>query len=437
MRGCAVVTLGPRRTALCAFLLAAAGCAPEPAGSDVTAFVGAQVWDGTGAEPIIDAIMLVSDGRIMGVAAASDIDIPRGATVVDLSGLFVIPGLINTHGHVGGTLGLEGGHYTEENLDRQLRLYSAYGITAVNSLGGDQELGLRVRDEDLHGRAHLYVAGAVVTGETVEEALAVVEANAAMGVDWIKIRVDDNLGTTAKMAPEIYGPVIERTHDRGLRLASHLFYLEDAKALLRAGTDFVAHSVRDREVDEEFLELMAERQVCYSPTLTREVSTFVYENTPDFFSDPFFSSRADPEVLAQLSDPERQEGVRQSSAAQAYKRALEVAMTNLKRVADSGVRVAFGTDTGPAGRFQGYFEHMEMALMADAGLTPEQILRSATGDAAACLGIEDIGTLEESRHADFVVLADDPLMDVRNARSIESVWMEGERIPQHGRPKGP
>ncbi len=422
------MTDGLRRTALCAFLLAAPGCASEPAGSEATAFVGAQVWDGTGAEPISEAIILVRDGRIMGVAAASDIDIPRTATLVDLSGRFVIPGLINTHGHVGGTLGLEGGHYTEENLDRQLRLYSAYGITAVNSLGGDQKLGLKVRDDDLHGRAHLYVAGTVVTGETVEEALAVVEANAAMGVDWIKIRVDDNLGTTAKMAPEIYGPVIERTHDLGLRLASHLFYLDDAKALLRAGTDFVAHSVRDREVDEEFLELMAERRVCYSPTLVREVSTFVYESTPDFFSDPFFSSRADPDVLAQLSDPQRQESVRRSSAAQAYKRALEVAMTNLKRVADSGVTVAFGTDTGPAGRFQGYFEHMEMALMADAGLTPEQILRSATGDAAACLGIDDIGTLEGGRRADFVVLSDDPLMDVRNARSIESVWMGGERI---------
>ncbi len=103
-------------------------------------------------------------------------------------------------------------------------------------------------------------------------------------------------------------------------------------------------------------------------------------------------------------------------------------MVNVKRVADAGVRVAMGTDTGPAGRFQGYFEHMEMALMADAGLTPVQILRSATGDAADCLGLDDVGTLEPNRRADFVVLSENPLTDVRNARSIESVWMSGERL---------
>ena len=163
--------------------------------------------------------------------------------------------------------------------------------------------------------------------------------------------------------------------------------------------------------------------------MTREVSTYVYEDVPGFFEDPFFLTDADPAVLEQLKDPERMQGVKDSPAPAAYKKALEVAMANLKKVADGGATVAFGTDTGPAGRFQGYFEHMELDMMAEAGLTPKQILMSATGDAAQCLGFTDIGTLEAGNWADFIVLDDDPLADIKNLRSIDSVWIAGNRVP--------
>ena len=399
-------------------------------GAGVTAFVGARIWDGIGDATVDRRVLLVRDSKSMGVVPEGEV--PLGAEVVDLSGRTIIPGLINTHGHVGGTLGLEGGHYTRENLLRQLRLYAAYGVTAVYSLGGDGPTGIRLRDEqDAPGldRARLHVAGVVVSGETREEVLDQVVANAEAGVDWMKIRVDDNLGTTRKMTPEIFTLVIEESHSRGLRLASHIFYLEDAKALLRAGTDFIAHSVRDLEVDDEFLELLAENGACYCPTLTREVSTFAYEDRPDFFDDPFFLEYAHPAVLAQLEDPARQQRVRESGSAQRYKEALRVAQRNLKKIADAGLPIAFGTDTGPVGRFQGYFEHMEMALMAEAGLSPLQILRAATADAARCMGAEDeIGTLGAGRWADFVVLTADPLEDVSNARTIESVWIGGARV---------
>ena len=202
--------------------------------------------------------------------------------------------------------------------------------------------------------------------------------------------------------------------------------------LLESGIDFIAHSIRDAEVDEETIGLFAGRDTCYSPTLTRELSTFVYEDTPDFFTDPFFLAEVDDEIIAQLSDPERQQLVRENRAAQLYKDALPTAAANLKALTDAGVRIAFGTDSGPPARFQGYFEHLELAMMADAGMTPEQILRSATIDAAACLGLNDVGTLETGKWADFVVLGADPLEDILNTRTIEAVYIAGNLIPRDG-----
>ncbi len=403
--------------------------AAPPDGSQ--AFFGATLFDGTGADAIANAVVVVRDGRIEAVGAADSVEIPAGAERIDVSGKTIVPGLINTHGHVSGVLGLEGNHYNRENLLRQLSLYARYGVTTVNSLGGDGVEAVALRDaEDANlERARITVAGEVVTGTTVEEVQAQVDANIALGVDFIKIRVDDNLGAGEKMTPELYRAAIDLAHENDLKLASHMFYLDDAKGLLEAGSDFIAHSVRDQQVDDEFITLLKEKNVCYCPTLTREVSTFVYESVPDWFEDPFFLKDADSAVLEQLKDAERMQSVQQSPAAKGYKKALEVALPNLKKVADGGATIAFGTDTGPAGRFQGYFEHMELEMMADAGLSPKQILMSATGDAASCVGYSDVGTLETGKWADFIILNEDPLADIRNMRSIDAVYIAGNQVP--------
>ena len=427
--------------ALVSLLTSCASPAPtvvEPT-PGVRAFVGARLVIGTPGATTTDGViengtLVMRAGRIESVGAADTTDIPPDAEVIDVAGSTIIPGLINAHGHVNDVRGLESdpAFYTEDHVVHQLKQYARYGVTTVLSLGGGGPAGVTVRDrstqELLHAR--LYLSGPVVTADSPEAARQRVDEVAGLGVDIIKIRVDDNLGTSTKMPPETYAAVIDQAHERGLRVAAHVYYLDDAKGLLNADVDFIAHSVRDQEVDTELATLLTERDVCYCPTLMREVSTFVYAERPEWFDDPFFLQGVDPAVVQALEQPEYQEAVRNRPSAQVYKEGLGVAQRNLKQLADQGVRIAMGTDTGPAGRFQGYFEHGELELMAEAGLTPLEIIASATGEAARCLQVEtELGTLSAGKWADFIVLSANPLDDIRNTHAIESVWIAGQEVP--------
>lgn len=416
-------------------LLAIAGCNSPKEELPSTTFTNVTLFDGTGSNTINDAVMIVQNGRVKAVGSKESITVPANSTVVDLKGKYIIPGLINAHGHVGEVKGIENGHYSKENIIDNLGIYARYGVTTVVSLGGDGAEAESVRDVvDTTARryARLYIAGAIPNGKTPEESAAVIDENHKMGVDWMKIRVDDNLGTGTKMSEDAYKAVITRSHELGYKIATHMYYLDDAKKLLAAGSDMMAHSVRDQPVDDEFIRLMKERNVCYCPTLTRELSTFVYESTPEWFSDPFFSKEYDSATIQPLKDPKRQEQIRNAKNPQTYKKQLPVAMANLKTLSDQGIPIAFGTDSGVATRFFGYFEHIEMAMMAEAGLTPTQILVSATKTAAECMGLKNLGTLQEGNWADFIVLTEDPTKDIKNTRTIESVWIGGNNVQGSG-----
>jgi imidazolonepropionase-like amidohydrolase len=393
-------------------------------------FRNARIIDGDGRLLTPKGNLVIADGKIVAVGGSV---VPTSGESIDLAGKTIIPGLVNAHGHVADTQGLQTGaqFYTEANLVAQLRRYAGYGVTTVVSLGGDGPAGFALRDRnDQPGldRARIFVAGPVITAATPEAARKEVDRVAAMKPDVIKIRVDDNLGATTKMPLEVARAVIEQAKTHNLRVAAHIFYLEDAKALVRAGAAFIAHSVRDLPVDDELIKLLKERNVCVCPTLTREVSTFVYESEPDFFKDPFFLKGADPAVLDALRDPKRQAQMRESKSAQRYKAALEVAIANVKRLFDGGVSLASGTDTGPPARFQGYFEHLELDLLTRAGLTPAPILAMATGNAAQCSKLSGLGYLRPGHQADFVVLTGNPLEDIRQTKTIESVWIAGKRV---------
>jgi imidazolonepropionase-like amidohydrolase len=393
----------------------------------VQAWVGARIIDGTGRPAIEDATLLVRDGQIE--AVGKKVKIPAGAERIDATGKTIIPGLISAHSHVNNTA--------------QLGIYLRDGITTILSLGGDKEFALR--DEAAKAPAgtapHLYVAGPIQDSTAIPGAVAVTSPEEARKSvdeliqhkpDIVKLRVDDFFGARPKMSPAVYQAIIAEAHKHGYRTAAHIVMLDDAKGVLRAGVDYIAHSVRDREVDAEFIQLMKQRHAFYCPTLTREVAVFTYAETPAFFSDPFFLKEADRAEMAKLEDPQKQKAIANDKGAQWYKEHLPVAMRNLKILLDAGIPIVMGTDSGGGpGRFQGYFEHLELEYETKAGLTPMQALVSATSTPAKLLHIsQKLGTLEKGKEADFLVLNANPLDDIRNTRKIDSVWIDGVRVSQ-------
>jgi imidazolonepropionase-like amidohydrolase len=412
--------------------------AQAPAAGATIALTGARVIDGTGATPLARATILVTDGRIAAVGAPAAVTIPAGATRIDLSGKTIMPGMINAHAHLNVDSELK--TPVRDQLLQRLRTYAAFGVTTAVSLGStpaDEVEGLKLRDEQERGtldRARLFTGGINAVGKTPEDARQSVDRLAQLKVDIIKYHIN---GNPNDMTPDVYGALVDQSHKRGLRTAVHVFYLKDAIGALEKGTDIIAHSVRDRDVDQRLITALKSRNVGYIPTLTRDLSVFVYETRPAFFDDPFFRRgialyRREVDVL---SDPGRQAKTRNDQQAQSIKPALKQALRNLKILSDAGVLIAMGTDSGAAnnpGRWQGYFEHVELEQMVTAGMTPMQVLVAATGGAARVMKLDRLGTIQPGQWADLLVLNANPLTDIRNTRQIDSVWIGGHRMMPAG-----
>ena len=409
-------------------------CNDDPA-EELLLFTNANIWNGADITMQQNRALVTKNGKVVDIIDMNDPDFPEEAETVDLNNRFVIPGLINAHGHVGMARGLETGAdiHSEENVMDQLRLYANYGVTTVVSLGDEPQEVFTIRDRGNFSdnqMARLFMSGPVLNPSTPEEAREDVDGLMQNNPDWTKIRVDDGLGTREKMTPEVYSAIIEASHQHGVPLAAHIVALEDAKGIVENNGDLIAHSVRDEPDDRDLIDLMLENDICITPTLTREVSTYIYAERPDFFDDPFFLEHADEEVLEQLQQPEVQKRFT-GDAADYFRDALPLAKENMMSLHNSGIRVALGTDSGPPARFQGYFEHMEMEMMQNAGMNPAEILTSATRYAAECMQIDDeLGTLEEGKWADFLVLDENPFDDILNLRSIESVYIGAKRVPR-------
>ena len=389
--------------------LGLAGCATAPPGPPVTAYEGARVIVGDGSV-IENATLVVQGERIEQVGPAAGVRVPENATRVSLAGKTVMPMLVDTHVHLG-----EG----REAVVRDLKRRAYYGVSAVLSLGTDTFDVLDLRSEAIPGAARFLSAGRGITMQepgrttipywavTEGEARSAVRELAAHNVNIVKIWVDTRVGKYKKLTPELYGAIIDEAHKRGLRVTAHIFDLEDAKGLMRAGVDALAHGVRDQDIDEELVAMFRERpHVVLTPNLPdRGVKVDLGWLKPSL-------------APSQLEILERANTDR--PVAQAF---YGIQARNLAKLNAAGVRITMGTDGN-----RPWGPHEEMLDMVMAGMTPMEVIVAATRNSAEFLRLRDAGTVSAGKSADFIVLDANPLDGITNTRRISTVVLHGTSV---------
>jgi imidazolonepropionase-like amidohydrolase len=457
--------------ALVALFAALSACAPlaGPASAAPTvAIVGATVVHPSrdrAAALSRDTTVIREGGTIRALGPAASTPVPAGAQVIDGRGKWVIPGLVDAHVH----FFQSGNLYTRPDvadfnawmpyakevarntarLPATFKVWLASGVTSVVDIGGPMwNFEVRAAAKGLAAAPRVHVAGPLISmvdrpqldlGDppivkvtSPAQARALVRRELEHKPDFIKVwyihRPGDDLGAQEA----IVRATAEEAHRAGVRLAVHATELEVAKSALRAGADYLVHSVDDAPLDDEFLALTKRNHALYCPTLF-VIMGYRYALSNTWEPTAAERRRADPEILAAMHDLDRipkamiPERVAKLMANPPKVEPSAIALANLKRVHDAGIPIAMGTDAGNIGTLHGPSVFREMTLMQEAGLTPLEVLRAATLGGAIAMGMErTLGEVEAGRAADLVILDADPLADVRNLERIDRVIRAGQ-----------
>jgi imidazolonepropionase-like amidohydrolase len=394
-----------RVSAIAAAAIVIAFAAPSHA--QVTAYEGARLIIGDGT--VVNSGTIMVDGSRI-VAAGANVSVPAGATRVNLAGKTVMPMIIDTHVHLSPT---------RERIIVDLKRRAYYGVSAAMSMGADLYEMLPIRGENIPGAAKFLSAGRGITMpepgrmtaphwiQTEAEAVKAVQELADRKVDIVKIWVDDWRGKYKKLTPEIYGAIIKEAHARGLRVSAHIFEMEDAKGLMRAGLDSFAHGVRDKDIDDEVIVMMKQR-----PNIV------LIPNLPDR------GVKTDLSWLKAGMPAEEVEKLEKANVDNPATNAFfSIQARNLAKMNAAGVRIVMGTDGN-----RPWGPHVEMEDMVAAGMTPAQVIVAATRNGAEFLKLNDQGTLAAGKSADFIVLDANPLDDITNTRKISAVVLRGAAV---------
>ncbi|PYR95771.1 MAG: hypothetical protein DMG12_28015 [Acidobacteria bacterium] len=348
-----------------------------------TVFEGARLITGDGSAPVADSAFVVENGRFTAVGRKGQVKAPAGAAHVDLTGKTVIPAIIDAHKHLA---------VTRDALVDQLQHFAYYGVGATMSLGQDTgDEVYQVRAETIPNAARYRTAGRGITGP---------EPGRSNAPFWVTSEAEVR-----------YRAGIDEAHKKGLRTIAHIFTLEDAKGVLRAGIDNFAHSVRDKDVDDEYIKLVKAK--------------------PNFIVDPNLPDRGVKADRSWLRDSmtasefqKVQADTKDDPKAQQF---FGIQCRNLGRLSKEGIKISLGSD-GPIP----WAAHEEMADMAGCGMTPAQVIVAATRNAADLMKLADAGTIAVRKSADFVVLDANPLDNITNTRRISSVYLRGSQVDRAG-----